>query len=890
MRILAIRTLAGPNVYNHNPVLVMRLDLEDLVETSSAMIEGFTDRLLTLLPGLEEHHCSLERPGGFHQRLREGTYPAHIIEHVTLELSQIAGIPVSFGKARWSGPEPGVYNVVVRYKAEHGMRHLLATAVALVGAVIDGRPFPLEEKIRETKRIVAETELGVSTRAIVQAAEERGIPWKRPDDQSLLQLGWGKCRRYVQAAVTDRTSAIGVEIAGNKELAKALLSAASIPVPRGIVVRTEEEAVAALARLGAPVVVKPIDGRRGRGVSLDVESGSEAVEAFRIAREYAREVLVEERLTGKNYRVLVVGGRVVAATERVPCHVTGDGIHTVRELIAVANHDPLRGDDHEKPLTTIKIDPILLAHLDKKSMTLEDVPPARSEVSLCAGMNISTGGTARDVTDAIHPSYASLCRHAADVAGMDICGVDLIAPDIAKEYTGGAGGIIELNAAPGLRMHLHPTEGKPRDVGRAIVDMMFPRGSNGRIPVFAITGTNGKTTVTRMIGHILSLAGRAVGMTTTDGIYLKGERIARGDMTGPASAGTILGSRDVEVAVLETARGGIVRRGLGFDWCDVGVMTTIQPDHIGQDGIEDVEDILHIKSLVAERVREGGTLVLNADDDLLVRLAGEPAITRRSKRIVFFSLHAENPVIERHRSDRSGEHTVYFVRNGTIIEATGAGELAIVEVEKMPATLGGAARFQVANAMAAIAACRAHGISPEDCARGLALFSSDANNPGRINLYRVGNGYVVVDYGHNPDAIGEICTMASHWTGRRITGVIGLPGDRADSVVIDAGRVAANGFDRIIIKEDHDLRGRSAGEIASLLCDTIRSASPTTECRVVHDEIEALDRAISEMTDGEIVVVFYEKLDPVLDLLRRRGAVPATMIERMPEALEEKAA
>jgi cyanophycin synthetase len=678
-----------------------------------------------------------------------------------------------------------------------------------------------------------------------------------------------------------------VEIAGDKDLTKARLAKASIPVPEGEIVYTEEEAVAALNTIGAPVVVKPLDGRQGKGVSLHLSTPDEIVNAFHIAREFSREVLVEEMFGGRNYRVLVVGYRMVAASERIPCHVMGDGTHTVAELIEIENQNPLRGEGHEKPLTKIKKDdPILTTFMRKEGWSMDAVPAAGERVMLCAGMNLSTGGTAKDVTDEVHASVRSLCERAARLMGMDVCGVDLVVDDIAAPV-GKGGGVIEINAAPGLRMHQHPGEGQPRDVGREIVEMLFPAGSGGRIPIISITGTNGKTTVTRMISHILIEAGLVTGTTTTDGIYLNGERIVRGDTTGPVSAMTILTDKAIEAAVLETARGGIVRRGLGYDWSDISVITNVGADHIGQDGIESVEDILWIKSLVAERVREGGTLILNADDERLARLSERAAVSRVPKKYVYFSLREDNPVLLQH-CDAGG--TAYFYRDGWLVELEGGSEHAFIEAAAIPATMNGSADFQIANALAAVAAARAFGLSREEVGASIARFRSDAENPGRANLYRVGGGYVMVDYGHNPDAFDAVCRMAARWEDRRVTGIIGVPGDRDDSVVEQAGRVAARGFHRIIIKEDKDLRGREKGEVAKLLCEAVNDEWPGTECRIVLDEVEALRSELQEMQEGQVVVIFYDKLGPVLDALREYGAHPVGAIEarRQPVAVSQE--
>jgi cyanophycin synthetase len=875
MRIDKIRTIAGPNVYTHQPVLVARLFLEELTDVASTEIPGFMERLLTALPGLHEHRCSKGRPGGFVERLHEGTYFAHIVEHVALELTEHAGIPSYFGRARYAG-EPGCYNVVVEYKAEQGTRFLLEVAVGLATALVAGDPFPLEDKIKEAKRIVAQTELGPSTRAIVDAATWRGIPWFRIGaDSSLVQLGYGKNRRHIQAAVCDRTRAIAMEVAGDKELTKTLLEQVSIPVPRGILTKTWDEAVDALGRIGPPVVVKPLDGRQGKGVSLNLTTPEEVAHAFHLAREFSEHVLVEELFEGRNYRVLVVGGRVAAASEREPAKVTGDGSHTIAELIEMTNQDPSRGEGHEKPLTRIVVDEIVRAHLEKSGRALDDIPPAGEAVYLRDGINLSTGGTARDVTDIVHPSVAGMCVRAARVIGMDVCGVDLVLRDIGAPLTKGCGGVIELNASPGLRMHLYPSEGQPRDVGGAIVEMMYPPGAPSRIPIISVTGTNGKTTVTRMIGHVLGEAGQTVGMTTTDGIYVAGERIVEGDTTGPHSARTVLSDPDVEVAVLETARGGITRRGLGYDWSDMAVLTNIQPDHIGQDGIETVEDILHIKSLVAERVRENGTLVLNADDERLARLMENPRVSRLDKRVVYFSLHENHLLIKKHR-DAGG--LAYFVKDGQLVEAVGQEEHVIARVEEIPATLGGAAEFNVANALAAAAACRAQGVTREQIASALRTFRGDLQNPGRNNLYEVGGGYVMLDYGHNPDAFKAVGRLASLWQGRRVTGVIGIPGDRDDQLILEGGRVAAQGFGRLIIKEDGDLRGRQVGEVAGLLYKAVKDEAPDRECHIVLDECDALRMEIERIRAGEVVVFFYDKLEPLLEVLKQHGATPAAAV------------
>jgi cyanophycin synthetase len=883
MKIEGIRTLSGPNVYTHRPALILTLDLEDLARVETRDVEGFNARLLALLPGLREHHCSRGRAGGFVERLEEGTYFGHAVEHAAIELTGLAGVGVTHGKTR-AAERDGVYHVVVEYKAEDATRYLLETAVALVESVIRGEAFPLEERVREARCIAASTELGPSTRAIVDAAARRGIPWARVGKGSVVQLGWGKHRRFIQAATTDMSSAVAVETSCDKDLTKLLLEQSSIPVPAGLTVKTEDEAAAALEALGAPVVVKPLDGRQGHGVSLNLSTAEEVRAAFRIAADYSHEVLVEELIRGRNYRVLVVGGEMVAASERLPCYVTGDGTHSVAELIEIANRDPLRGDGHEKPLTKIVVDEIALAHLRKNGLTPAHVPGAGETVTLRDSINLSTGGVARDVTDEVHESVRVLCERAARAVGLDVCGVDLVLGDIGAPFEEGRGAVIELNASPGLRMHLFPSEGRPRDVGSEIVSMLFPAG-DGRVPVVSVTGTNGKTSVTRMIGHVLSNEGLCVGVTTTDGIWVGGRQVAKGDTTGPHSARTVLSDPTVEAAVLETARGGIVRRGLGYDWSDVGVMTNIQEDHFGQDGIETLDDLVYIKSLVAERVREGGTLVLNADDEILARLAEEPRVRAEEKRVVYFSMRGAEHVVIRKHLDAGG--TAFFARDGWVVEATGHGQTRVLRLSDVPVTMGGTAHFQSANVLACVAACRARGVAAESIAASLSTFRSAADNPGRTNLFRTAaGGYVILDYGHNPEAFAAVCQTASRWRGRRVTGIIGVPGDRSDELIERAGRIAARGFERIVIKEDEDTRGRRRGEVAEILRRAVSDETPWRECSVTLSEPEALREELRRQQPGDVLVIFYDKAGPLRPVLEEFDAEPVAEIEGL-EAVEE---
>jgi cyanophycin synthetase len=871
MKVESIRTLNGPNVYSYRPVLLMRLDLGELVERESRDFKGFNDRLLKLLPGINNHHCSLGRPGGFVTRLEEGTYFGHVVEHVALELTELTGIGRSHGKTRHD--HGSVYNVAIEFRAEKASTYLLEQAVKVVEALVRGRSFQLEPVIEQAKLLVADADVGPTTRAITQAAEKRGIPCRRDGTGNRIQLGYGKYLHYVQAAMTDRTSVVAVELAQDKDETKERLKRNGIPVPKGKVIYTLKEANKAADEIGRPVVVKPVNGRKGLGVSLEVGTAAEMKTAFQVAKEYSSAILIEEMFAGRNYRVVIVGGRMVAASERLLPHVTGDGISTIRDLIATENRNPLRGDGHEKPLTKIKVDSDVITHLQHAGMSLDSIPQHGEHVTLSNRSNLSTGATAQDVTDEVHPSITRMCERAARLIGLDVCGVDLVIPDIASEIT--SGGVIEINASPGLRMHHFPSAGMPRDVGQAVVDAIYPPGAPSRIPIISITGTNGKTTVTRMIGHVLGTTGLCVGMTTTDGIYIEGERVVEGDTTGPQSAQVVLGDPAVEAAVLETARGGILRRGLGYDWSDIGVMTNISDDHIGQDGIKTVEDVLHIKSLVAERVKEGGTLILNADDEHLARLMECQRVNRMPKKVVYFSIDENNPLLKRHL--QSGG-TAYFARKKGLIEATGEIQYNLADLSRLPVMMNGAADFQVSNLLATIAACRAFVVEPDLMVRSLISFSNCDNNPGRANLYRLNGGHVMVDYGHNTEAFDAICRMTSAWNDRQVTGIIGVPGDRDDSIIDRAARAAAKGFDKVIVREDRDLRGRKPGDVANILCRAIREESPATECEVILDEIEALRQAVSRMVKNEVIVVFYEKLQPIQNALQELAAQPVVAL------------
>jgi cyanophycin synthetase len=876
MRVRNIRSLDGPNIFTYSPVVLMELDLEDLAGVESHQLDGFVNRLLSMLPGLADHGCSHRRPGGFVERLHEGTYLGHVVEHVALELSEPAGIPVTYGKTVRAGANShGVYHVAVESSCHPAMRHLLEVAVQLVQAAVSSQPFALDEPVRRARELVARSALGPSTAAIVDGAARRGIPVRRLDGDSLVQLGTGRHRRVLRAAMADTTSAVAVDVAADKQLTKDLLADAMLPVPRGRLVASAADTESAFEQLGGAVVVKPVDGQQGRGVTLGLRRVADVSRAYHVAAEVSRRVLVEEHIEGRDCRVLVVGGAVVAASHRRPPEVCGDGRQTVRELVDAANAHPDRGHAHEKYLTRIPLDDVTSDVLAEQGLSIESVPGPGATVLLRRTGNLSTGGTATDITDTLHPQIAAMCERAARVVGLDICGVDLVVDDHASPIAPGRGAIVELNASPGLRMHEHPSEGEARPAGSAIIDLLFPPGTASRVPIVSITGTNGKTTVTRMTGHVLDAWGWTVGMTTTDGISIGARQVAQGDLTGPQSARLVLADPAVDVAVLETARGGIARRGLGYDWSDVGVITNIQLDHIGQDGIETLDDLVHVKSLVAERVREFGRLVLNADDEVSARLMDHPRVARIDRQIALFSVHAHHVLISRHVAAGG---TAYVVQGGWLTELTPGAGRRIMRTRSIPAAMGGAAACNVSNALAAVAAARGLGVPVEIIAAALSTFELQLHNPGRVNVFEVNGGHVLLDYAHNPAAIRAIGDLARGCGAREVDAVIGVPGDRADALIEECARAAADVFDRVIVREDRNLRGRGAGEVAGLLTAAFRRAAPGRECLAVLDSADAIRTAVGRLRPRELAVILFEQLDEARAVVQSMGAQPVASL------------
>jgi cyanophycin synthetase len=861
MELRKVLALRGPNIWANYPVLEAWVDLGHFEYRPSNSIEGFNDRLMAWLPTMIEHRCTLGVRGGFFERLRRGTWLGHVLEHVTLELQSLAGTVVGFGRARETA-EVGVYRVVVEYLEEDLGRECLTTAHRLLMAAVHNQPFDVDAEIRRLRAFKQQICLGPSTGGIVDSAKARGIPVRRLTSGSLVQLGYGSKQRRICAAETDRTSAIAQEIAQDKELTRKLLRAAGVNVPDGRPVTSAEDAWEAASDIGLPVVVKPQDGNQGRGVATNLSTREQVIGAYEAASRESKNILVEQYIPGNDYRLLVVNGRVVAAARREPAQVVGDGQHTVAELVAQVNADPRRGEDHSTALSKIPLDAVSLGVLADQGFTTDSVPPAGKTVLIRRNANLSTGGRAVDVTDRVHPEVAARAIDAARMVGLDIAGVDVVAQDISTTLEEQHGAIVEVNAAPGLRMHLEPSFGVARPVTEAIVEMLFPNGDNGRIPLAAVTGVNGKTTTVRLIAHMLRAVHQHVGMTCTDGIYFNDRRIDREDCSGPQSAQNVLMNPLVDAAVLETARGGILRAGLGFDLCDVAVVTNIgEGDHLGLSDVGDLEALAKVKRCIVEVLQPNGTAVLNAADPLVAGMAA-----RSTGKVTFFAYSGDEPVIQKHRAE--GGRAV-FVRDNHVVLAEGPREETLISLESVPLTRGGKIRFQVENVLAAVAAGLGLGIAKDTIRERLESFVPNLqHSPGRFNLFEIGGASVVVDYGHNPSALQAVIEAMNPLPGKR-TAVFTAAGDRRDCDMIRQGQIVGAAFDRIVLYEDHYRRGRPDGQITSLIRQGLAGAARTTEILEVPGFFKAIDTALDLVQPGEVLLIQADTIDETIDYVRR---------------------
>lgn len=871
MRILRIQTLRGPNYWSirRHKLIVMRLDLEDLAEKPSNQIPGFYEGLVTALPSLEEHFCSPGIRGGFLSRVRQGTMMGHIIEHIALELQQLAGMTVGFGRTRETAT-PGVYQVVIEYVDEQAGRYAARAAVRLCQSLVDVGTYAqseLDQDLKDLQELCRDAALGPSTETILKEAEARDIPWMQLSARAMIQLGFGVHQKRLQATLSNYSGILGVELACDKEGTKQILRDAGVPVPNGTVINYLDELAGAIEEVGGyPIVIKPLDGNHGRGITIDIKSWDEAEKAYDVAREISRGVIVERYYRGSDHRVLVINGKVVAVAERVPAHVVGNGKLTVQELIEETNRDPNRGEGHDNVLTKITVDRNSMTLLQRQGYTLDTVLPAGAICYLRATANLSTGGIAVDRTDDIHPENIWLAQRVSKIIGLDIIGLDIVTPDITKPLREVEGVIVEVNAAPGFRMHVCPSVGLARNVAAPVLDMLFPNGGTGRIPIIAITGTNGKTTTTRLIAHIYRQTRRVVGYTTTDGIYIDDHVVEKGDTTGPQSAQVILKDPTVEVAVLETARGGILRSGLAFDKCDVGVVLNVSADHLGLGDIDTLDQMAKLKSVVAESVSVNGYAVLNADDPLVAAMA-----ERVKGQVAYFAMNPANELVQNH-TRKGGLAAVY--ENGYLSILKGDWTLRIELAVNAPVTMHGRAPFMIANALAASLAAFAQGVPIEAIRAALTTFRASVNQtPGRMNLFNLGHYHALVDYAHNAASYEALGSFVQNWPGERI-GVIGGPGDRRDEDFIELGKLSARIFDRIIIKEDDDLRGRPSGQASELISKGIIQEKPDFQYEVMLKETEAINMGLDRAASGGLVVILPETVTRAISLIEARNPLP----------------
>ncbi|MEJ2882509.1 cyanophycin synthetase [Pedobacter sp. GR22-6] len=855
MKILGIQVLRGPNIWsiNRKKLIQMRLDLEELEQRPTNVIDGFRERIEKLIPSLHTHRCSKGAPGGFLARVEEGTWMGHVIEHIALEIQTIAGMDTGFGRTRQTKTE-GIYNVVFSYLEEKAGVYAAEASVKIAQALIDNQEYDLDSDIQKMRELREMERLGPSTGSIVDEAIARDIPWIRLNKSSLVQLGYGKNQVRFRATMTEKTNSIAVDIAGNKDETKRLLQDAAIPVAKGVTISDIADLPDAIRRVGYPLVFKPLDGNHGRGASINVKTDEAATAAFEYAKNYSRKVIIEKFITGYDFRVLVIDHQMVAAALRVPAHVTGNGQLTIQQLIDKENEDPRRGYGHENVLTEITVDRDTLDLLEKKNYTLESIPAGGEIVYLKSTANLSTGGTSIDVTDLVHPQNVFICERISRVIGLDICGIDIMAENLTQPLTENGGVVLEVNAAPGFRMHLAPSEGLPRNVAAPVIDMLYPLGKDARIPIISVTGTNGKTTTTRLIAHIVKSNGTRVGFTTSDGIYVQNTKLMKGDTTGPVSAEFILRDPTVEFAVLETARGGILRAGLGFNKCDIGVVTNIQEDHLGISDINTLDDLTKVKAVIIGAVKRTGWGVLNADNKYCIKIANNADCN-----VAYFSMDEKNPVIVEH-CKKGGIAAIY--ENGYITIKKGDWKIRVEKVTHIPLTFGGSVDFMIQNVLAATLATFLWGYKIEDIRSSLETFiPSAAQTPGRMNTFKFKEFKVLVDFAHNPAGFNGIKNYLQSIEATEHVGVISATGDRRDGDIMETARIAAQMFDKIIICQEKYLRGRQQQELIDLLIKGIQEVKPDMEIIINNNGDDCLKYIMATAKSGSFITILSDTID-----------------------------
>ena len=862
MKIVEIKVLRGPNFWSNfrKKLIVMKLDLEHLEELPTNKIDGFSERIEAMFPSMKSHRCSKTYEGGFFERVKEGTWMGHVIEHIALEIQTLSGMNCGFGRTRGTG-QHGVYNVVFSYMEERVGRFAATASVEIAEALISNTTYDLEGAINEMRRMREQERFGPSTASIVDEAISRDIPYIRLNNESFVQLGYGKNQVRFRATMTDKTSSIAVDLASNKDETKRILEEAAIPVAKGTTIIYEEEVEKAISRIGFPLVFKPLDGNHGKGASINVKTAEEAIAAFHHAKKYSRKIIVEKFIEGFDFRILVINHKFIAAALREPAHIVGNGTSTVQELIEKENTDPRRGYGHENVLTEITIDKETTDQLNKLNYSLSTVLAAGEKCYVKGTANLSTGGTSTDVTDLVHPSNIFVFERISRVIGLDICGIDIMATNLSDPLAASGGVVLEVNAAPGFRMHLAPANGLPRNVAAPVLDMLYPVGKNCRIPIIAVTGTNGKTTTTRLISHIVKNNGYRVGFTTSDGIYVQNSMLTKGDTTGPVSAEFVLKDPTVEFAVLETARGGILRAGLGFSRCDVAVVTNIQEDHMGLSDIHTLKDMARVKGVVARAVKRDGFVVLNADNPYCVSISKTVDCN-----IAYFSMDETNPVIIEHCS-KGGVVAIY--ENGYITIKKGEWKFRVERVTNIPLTFGGKVNFMIYNVLAATLATYTYGFTIEDIRLNLQTFiPSAAQTPGRMNVFEFKDFKVLIDFAHNPDGYRGIKEFLELSDSAYKIGIITGTGDRRDDDIREMGRLATQMFDHIIIRQDKYLRGREADDIVNLIVEGIVEINKEQSFEYIPKEVEALKHAFSLAKPGSYIVALSDVIDNAIDIVQ----------------------
>lgn len=857
MQILEIRTLRGPNYWSgyRKRLIIMRLDIADYEQKPTNRLKGFYGRMIKVMPSLKSHGCSYGGEGGFLKRIKEGTWAGHVIEHFALELQTLSGMDVGYGRTRETD-EKGIYNVVFAYHEEEVGRFAAHSAVRLFLNLAEGEDLEkikesITEDIQKMREIREDVRFGPSTGSIVEEAEKRGIPFIRLNEYSLVQLGYGVNQQRIQATTTDKTNMIAVDLAGDKDATKKTLGDMGIPVPKGYKIRDEEDLEVVIERIGFPIVIKPLDANHGRGATIGIKSLRGAKTAFAKAKEHSRNVIVEKSLSGEDFRALVVNNKLVAVAERTPANIIGDGKSTIQELIDKTNADPRRGFGHENVLTQIDVDSQTKRLLKRQKYTLKTVLEKDEKLYLKLTANISTGGTAIDRTDEVHPENVFLFERIAQIIGLDIAGVDVVAPNVSEPLTENGGGIIEVNAAPGFRMHLDPSEGIGRNVAEYVIDMLFPPGTPTRIPIFAITGTNGKTTTTRLVSHILRGTGKTVGFTTTDGTYIQNNKIVSGDNTGPVSAQLVLKDPTVDIAVLETARGGIIRSGLGYDHSDIAIVTNITADHLGSKDVNTLEDLARVKSVVPRSVSEKGFAVLNADDENTYKMR-----ELVEGKTVLFSMDENNRHIKQ-QIERNRVSCVF--ENGYVTILKGQWKVRIEKVINIPLTFGGKAEFMIQNVLAATLACFVHGVSIDDIRVGLRSFTpSTSQTPGRLNVVEIKDFTVLMDFAHNPAGFRGLRKFIENLNTTKLTGILSGVGDRRDEDIREMGKLSAETFDKLIIRRGDYLRGRTEDEVYDLFKEGIAESGKELETNFIKESKDAIFGAFDNAQEGELVVILAD--------------------------------